>query len=93
MLTKKVALRLPRQYQENCKARLNVAGTLRVPWRPRENTVISPRLLRHTECAYYFAVLLPAISRSLAEVGIARHNSRACLTLIEMLESPYVHFD
>jgi|GEM_PF-2057859 len=44
---------------ENSEVRPNVAGTLRVPWLPRENAVISPRRLRHTECAYYFAVLLP----------------------------------
>src|SRR3990167_5973626 len=62
--------------QENCKVRLNVAGTLRVPWRPRENAVISPRRLRHTECAYYFAVLLPQPKPSSANCPARREFAR-----------------
>lgn len=44
--------------QENCKVSFFVAGTLREPQLPCKCAMFLPRRLRHTECAYYLAVLL-----------------------------------
>jgi hypothetical protein len=55
---------LGRNGQEYCKVRYIVAGTLRVPLPPQENVTFSRVLLRHTECAYYFA--FPCRSRPIS---------------------------